>query len=57
MGVHLEQRDGELFAHPIHGKSGLITTLAASDGYLSVARDCEGLARGETVPITVYHAD
>lgn len=57
MGVHLEERAHGLYARPIHGKSGLITTLAASDGYLSISRDCEGLAKDALVPITIYNVD
>jgi len=57
MGVHLEERADGLYARPIHGKSGLITTLAASDGYLSISRDCEGLAKDAPVPITIYCVD
>jgi molybdopterin molybdotransferase len=57
MGVHLETRQGEYFARPIHGKSGLITTLAAADGYLSISRDCEGLAKDTIVPITIFSVD
>ena len=57
MGVHLEWQQGECFARPIHGKSGLITTLAAADGYLSISRDCEGLAKDTIVPITIFSVD
>ena len=39
-------------AHPVRGKSGLIASLAGVDGYICVARDCEGIAKGEEV--TVY---
>nr|WP_288977099.1 gephyrin-like molybdotransferase Glp [uncultured Blautia sp.] len=51
--VRLEKRDGELFAFPIRGKSGLITTLAGTDGYFCIDRDCEGVAKGAEVQVTV----
>ncbi|MBQ8831175.1 MAG: molybdopterin molybdenumtransferase MoeA [Oscillospiraceae bacterium] len=54
MGIFLEAGEDGLYAHPIHGKSGLITTIACSDGYFIIPRDCEGLPRGATVPVTLY---
>lgn len=53
-GVYLRQKDGVTYAYPIRSKSGLITTLAGSDGYLTISRDCEGLSAGETVLVTLY---
>ena len=50
---HLEERDGQLIAHPIRGKSGLITTLAGAHGYFCIDRDCEGLPRGAQVQVTI----
>lgn len=49
----LERRDGVLYAHPIRGKSGLITTLAGADGYFCIDRDCEGLPQGAEIQVTV----
>ena len=54
MGVFLETREDGLYAVPIHGKSGLITTIACSDGYIMIPRDCEGLPRGSIIPVTLY---
>ena len=53
----LQRRDGELFAYPIRGKSGLITTLAGADGYFCISRDCEGLAQGAEIQVTVSSGD
>ena len=53
-GARLFVRDGEWYAEPIRGKSGLITGLAASDGYFCIPRDKEGAAAGETVAVTLY---
>ena len=53
----LERRDGQLFAHPIRGKSGLITTLAGADGYFCIDRDCEGLPQGAPVQVTITSGD
>lgn len=53
----LEEKDGELWAYPVHGKSGLITTLAECDGYFCIDRDCEGLPQGATVHVTLCLED
>ena len=49
----LERREDGLYAVPIRGKSGLITTLAGADGNFCIERDCEGLPRGAEIEITV----
>jgi len=56
-GVFLEEKDGKLYASPIRGKSGLITTLAASDGYFAIDRDCEGIKEGSVINVTLYSLD
>jgi molybdopterin biosynthesis enzyme len=38
-------------ATPVPSKSGLISTVSKSNGYLFVPRDTEGLAMGEQVTI------
>jgi len=38
-------------AVPVRGKSGLIATLADTQGYIIVPRDCEGIAKDETVEV------
>ena len=53
----LERRNGELYAYPIRGKSGLITTLAGSDGYFCIDRDCEGLPQNAEIQVTVSSGD
>ena len=53
----LERREGKLYAHPIRGKSGLITTLAGAHGYFCIDRDCEGLPRDAEVQVTVTLGD
>ena len=53
----LERKDGELYAYPIRGKSGLITTLAGADGYFCIDRDCEGLPKFAEIQVTVSQGD
>ena len=51
IAVTLEQ-DG--FAHPIRGKSGLITSLTGADGYICIPRDSEGIAAKSPVVVTYW---
>ena len=53
----LERKNGELYAYPIRGKSGLITTLAGADGYFCIDRDCEGLPKYAEIQVTVSQGD
>jgi molybdopterin molybdotransferase len=56
-GVFLEKQGGRILAHPIRNKSGLITSLAGSDGYFCIPRDCEGLPAGAEIRVTLYSVD
>ena len=56
-GVRLTEQNGALCAVPIHTKSGLITSLAGADGYFCISRDCEGVAEGDTVDVTMFSMD
>ena len=53
----LERKDGQLYAYPIRGKSGLITTLAGADGYFCIDRDCEGLPKFAEIQVIVSQGD
>ena len=52
--VALEWTGSEYVAHPVFGKSGLITTLSAADGYCLAERDREGLQAGEWVSVHLF---
>ncbi len=54
VAVRLEERDGRLRAVPVRGKSGLISQLAAADGYLEIPRNQEGLAAGTEVDVRLF---
>ena len=54
--VRLEKRDGRLFAEPIFGKSGLISTLVEAHGLLKVDRNTEGLYKGQAVKVMLFKA-
>lgn len=57
LAVRLSREEGRLCAHPIRTKSGLISSLAGSDGYLMIPRDCEGLPKGAEVDVFFYSLD
>lgn len=39
---------------PIYGKSGIISLLSRSDGYIIIDRNCEGLKQGDEVEINLF---
>lgn len=47
----LHESEEGLVAEPIRAKSGLITTLAGTDGFFVIDRDQEGLAKGSEVEV------
>ena len=51
--VKLIEKEGEWWAEPIIGKSGLITTLVKSDGLVEILSEKEGVSQGEFVPVLV----
>ena len=52
--VKLIERDGEVWAEPVFGKSNLIYTLVKSDGMLIIPIDTNGLAAGERVDVRLF---
>jgi molybdopterin molybdotransferase len=52
--VALVEKDGILYANPVLGKSGLITTLVYADGLVTVPEQAQGIAKGEKVKVRVF---
>lgn len=52
--VCLKEEHGKLIARPILGKSGLITTIVESDGFVVIPLDKEGISAGEEVEVELY---
>jgi molybdopterin molybdotransferase len=52
--VRLVERDGQLWADPVFGKSNLIYTLVKADGMLRVPLDSNGLHEGEWVEVELF---
>jgi molybdopterin molybdotransferase len=54
IGVTLEERDGELWASPVFGKSGLITNLTMADGTAVIPLRKFGVQEGEMVEVRIF---
>ena len=52
--VMLEEREGELWAVPVLGKSGLITTLVRADGTIVVPLHTNGIEGGVVVDVRLF---
>lgn len=52
--VSLEERDGALWATPLLGKSGIITTMTRADGLVVVPLGQKGIERGAEVDVELF---
>ncbi|MEG1548723.1 MAG: molybdopterin-binding protein [Clostridia bacterium] len=52
--VRLRRTGDGYTAVPVMGKSGLITTLCAADGYVRIPRDAEGVSCGDIVEVWLF---
>jgi molybdopterin molybdotransferase len=52
--VTLEDREGELWAVPVLGKSGLITTMVRADGTIVIPLYRNGIEAGENVDVRLF---
>jgi molybdopterin molybdotransferase len=52
--VTLEERENELWAIPVFGKSGLVSTLSESDGIVEISANKEGILEGEQVKVRLF---
>lgn len=52
--VHLDERDNGLWAVPVLGKSGLITTLVKADGTFIVPLNKGGMEKGDVVEVRLF---
>lgn len=52
--VKLEEREDGMWAVPVFGKSGLISTLVKSDGMVEISANKEGILEGELVHVHLF---
>lgn len=52
--VILEERENGIWAVPVFGKSGLITTLVRADGIIVIPLNCNGIEQGEIVDVRLF---
>ncbi|QED49781.1 molybdopterin molybdotransferase MoeA [Cytobacillus dafuensis] len=52
--VRLFEEEGQWYAEPIFGKSGLISTLVQSEGMIEIEAPKEGVQKGELVPVRIF---
>ena len=52
MRVKLEaDPEGGYTAHPVFGKSGMLSTMARADGIVTIPMNAEGLSKGKAVQV------
>ena len=51
LSVKLENVNSKMYAHPVFGKSGLISMLVSANGYIHISRGSEGINRGSEVEV------
>jgi molybdopterin molybdotransferase len=49
--VRLESDGAKIRAHPVFGKSGMLSTMVKAAGVIVVPMHVEGLAKGDTVEV------
>lgn len=52
--VRVEEREDGLWAVPVFGKSGLISTMADSHGIVEISANKEGILEGQTVKVKLF---
>jgi molybdopterin molybdotransferase len=52
--VRLEYKGGLRYAHPVFGRSSMLSTMVRSDGLVRVPIHAEGIAGGETVEVILF---
>jgi molybdopterin molybdotransferase len=55
--IRLEEREDELWAVPVFGKSGLVSTLVESDGIVEISANKEGILQGDLVKVRLFGKD
>jgi molybdopterin molybdotransferase len=54
--ARLTVKDGEMWAEPVLGASGLVRTMVASDGLFAIEMNSEGMEQGERVWVMLFES-
>ncbi len=52
--VRLQKKDNRLTAVPVSGKSGMVSAMVRSHGYITIGTDCEGIYKGDLVTVHLF---
>ncbi|CAN2043021.1 Molybdopterin molybdenumtransferase [Candidatus Magnetomoraceae bacterium gMMP-1] len=52
--VKLKEKNGQILAEPVLGKSGLINTMIKADGFIEISLNTEGLEKGAEVEVSLF---
>ncbi len=52
--IRLERNGKDVTAHPSPGKSGVISAMVRSHGFVRIEADCEGLYKGDTILVHLF---
>jgi molybdopterin molybdotransferase len=52
--VYIEEKDGEIYAYPVLGKSGLISALVKAEGSVVIPHNKFGLDAGDEVAVRLF---
>ncbi len=52
--VTLDNRNDQITAQPVKGKSGMVSMFSSADGYIEIPMEKEGLEIGEKITVTLF---
>ena len=52
--MKIEDKQGQLSAKPVFGKSGMLSTLVKADGFFVIPIHAEGIPAGEDVDVFLF---
>ncbi len=52
--VRLQKKDNRLTAVPVSGKSGMVSAMVRSHGYITIGTECEGIYKGDLVMVHLF---
>jgi len=52
--VEVQEKGGEVQAHPVLGKSGALSTLVKAHGFIVIPEKVQGLRKGDKVEVLIF---